>query len=272
MLSALPQTVTSLEALDGSEGTWAKLKPMSSPRQDHVAAFANGRLYVIGGYSPTNPYARALAVEEYDPVADTWQDVATLTSQIVGAAACVYNDSIFVFGGQNWMDRTIGDSIRVFDPRSRTWTARGCMKEHRAFHQVVVLDDVFYIMGGMGGNSPYEDRAEVLGSVETYEPRSGQQVLGGMTMPSPRMYFGATVVDNAIVVMGGVSCYKCVPTVLDDAIRILPGSGGSWQAVSKKMPEARFGFGIATLGGAAYVIGGAPQINAQSSGVARYYP
>jgi N-acetylneuraminic acid mutarotase len=269
-------TVPAVEALSDVQGTWSQLARLATPRQDHVAAFANGHLYVIGGVVPLSATTTALAIEEYDPSAGTWQEVGTLTYELAGAAACVYNDSIYVFGGRNLADGTICDSIRVFDPRSRTWTPKGRMRAYRAFHQAVVLDSVIYIIGGQGGTTESYWDSDVLRNVETYDPRTGAHA-DGPAMPKSRMYFGAAAVGDAILVMGGVDCRTCAqPTVLSDVIELRPSTTNTWQTRGL-MPGARFGFGIAVHKGAVYVVGGATAIPqfappTHTDGVARYYP
>eukprot|EP00892_Ulva_mutabilis_P010778 jgi/Ulvmu1/8072/UM004_0309.1 len=101
-----------LFALDTSAANpaWTSLPCMSQPRSDHCAAWINGNLYVLGGYSPD--YALLDSVEVFDPASETWADAGfTLPSGRGDVQCAVLGDMVYIVGGIN----------TPFDQPPETW-------------------------------------------------------------------------------------------------------------------------------------------------------
>ena len=83
------------------------------------AEMIDGKIYTFGEYLGTSTLSSA---KEYDPVADTWKTLNQLPDIFFSTGSCVYNDSIYVFGGwdENFSSLT---SAWVYDPVSDNWQA-----------------------------------------------------------------------------------------------------------------------------------------------------
>merc|ERR1712008_275912 len=78
----------------------------------HAAAVLDGKIYVTGGYTSSR------AVEAYDPVADTWTTLASLSMPRVSHASAVVRGKLYVFGGYSLNDM---DLVEVYSPASNCW-------------------------------------------------------------------------------------------------------------------------------------------------------
>src|SRR2546427_9699724 len=81
-----------------SKGGWAAKAPALRKRTEVAAAAVGGKVYVVGGFQPGLPFITP-AVEEYDPVTDTWHERAPLPSGLHHAGIGVVNDRLYVIGG-----------------------------------------------------------------------------------------------------------------------------------------------------------------------------
>jgi hypothetical protein len=69
--------VSSVEAYDPTTGTWITQAALPTPTDDMGAARGgDGKIYMIGGRSPTNGYLTT--VDAYDPTTNTWTTVAPM--------------------------------------------------------------------------------------------------------------------------------------------------------------------------------------------------
>lgn len=117
----------SAELYDAATGRWAKAAATAAPRYLHTATLlADGRVLVIGGRFFDGAGADYLASAEiYDPTANTWQAVATLSERRAGQMAVLLADGrVFVAGGEtDWQQsRTQGaQTAELYDPAMNRW-------------------------------------------------------------------------------------------------------------------------------------------------------
>lgn len=91
-----------LFALDTGAATpaWETLACMAQPRSDHCAAWVDGKLYTLGGYSPD--YSLLDSIEVFDPAAGTWADAGFALPGGRGDVQCtVLHGKIYLVGGIN---------------------------------------------------------------------------------------------------------------------------------------------------------------------------
>src|SRR3989449_9326333 len=81
-----------------SKGEWGAKAPALLKRTEVAVAAVRGKVYVVGGFQPGLPFITP-AVEEYDPVTDTWHERAPLPSGLHHAGIGVVNDRLYVIGG-----------------------------------------------------------------------------------------------------------------------------------------------------------------------------
>jgi N-acetylneuraminic acid mutarotase len=94
-----------VEAYDPATDTWVAKRPMPTARVSLGAAFGpNGRAYAIGGNDgglSGEPFGTSRAVEEYDPVTDTWSVRTSMpTARQLLAVVNAANGRIYAVGGE----------------------------------------------------------------------------------------------------------------------------------------------------------------------------
>src|SRR2546422_7104785 len=123
----LPGTLESVAAAVGapSKGGWVAKAPALLKRTEVAVAAVRGKVYVAAGFQPGLPFITP-AVEEYDPVTDTWHERAPLPSGLHHAGIGVVNDRLYVIGGVGlslfsiWSPVT---SLYEYDPVADRWGA-----------------------------------------------------------------------------------------------------------------------------------------------------
>ncbi|CAK8693075.1 unnamed protein product [Clavelina lepadiformis] len=100
--------VKSVEYFNGR--IWKETAPMKKPRNDFSAVVLNDQIYAIGGDQDD-----LTSVELYDPRANAWCDVASMTKQRSGHVyACVANGKIYAMNDKD-------QSAEVYDPVVEEW-------------------------------------------------------------------------------------------------------------------------------------------------------
>src|SRR5829696_4197889 len=84
-------------AMEANATGWLPLAPVQVPRQEMPAVAVNGRLYVLGGIASDGSILTT--VEQYDPVTNQWQLVASMPRPRHHMAAVTIGDFIYIVGG-----------------------------------------------------------------------------------------------------------------------------------------------------------------------------
>ena len=85
-------------AAEGANATWAAAGCPSTPRSDMCAAWVDGKLYVLGGYS--EDISILDTIEVYDPATEQWADAGVKLPSGRGDVQCVaLGESIYTVGG-----------------------------------------------------------------------------------------------------------------------------------------------------------------------------
>merc|ERR1712194_726487 len=90
---------------------------MPEVRYSHAAISMGGKIYVTGGHG-NDDYTNTVIV--FDPLANTWTELAGMGSTRGYHASAVIGGKLYVFGGfSNSGERTA--SVEAYDPISNTW-------------------------------------------------------------------------------------------------------------------------------------------------------
>ena len=108
---------------------------MSFPRQSAAVATIDDKLYVVGGYSSGGN--RLKSVERYDPVTNTWEAVAEMSTQRKMPCVAVLDGMLYAMGGHNGTNYL--SSVERFDPATNTWEAAAAMSIERTWAGVVAM-------------------------------------------------------------------------------------------------------------------------------------
>jgi len=145
------KTLKKTEAYDPTTNTWSTKSSMPTPRH-HIASIADDeKIYVIGGRQTGNfPGQNVDANEVYDVKSDTWISLQQMPTKRSGLAATSFNDSIYVFGGEDPFtesSETFGNT-EIYHPINDTWTSGSSLPTARHGHVALPVSDKIYVIGG----------------------------------------------------------------------------------------------------------------------------
>ncbi|MGE3912476.1 MAG: Kelch repeat-containing protein [Chloroflexota bacterium] len=153
------QGVATVEEYDPIANSWTPRANMPTARSLFGAAVAsNGRIYVIGGQinlgSPSSTSTGFTnAVDEYDPISNTWRSRASMPIRRAGHDAVSVGGLILVMGltaSESESGPTVSrTNIDVYDPASDSWSTRADNPDIRLFGGATVTPDgKVYALGG----------------------------------------------------------------------------------------------------------------------------
>uniref|UniRef100_A0A3Q1JPL6 BACK domain-containing protein n=1 Tax=Anabas testudineus TaxID=64144 RepID=A0A3Q1JPL6_ANATE len=120
--------LVSMFLYDPERGT-TYLADMTHDRAQHCMEALRGRLYVAGGVcNLRNFYTDQQACEVYDPVSDSWTDLASLPVPHVGAASAVLEEKIYVLGGYCQEDYSESGLVHRYEPSTKRWENMGKLR------------------------------------------------------------------------------------------------------------------------------------------------
>jgi N-acetylneuraminic acid mutarotase len=213
------------EEYDPATNTWSFKASMPTPRDYFGVAICNGKIYCIGGMTPT---AITAVNEVYDPASDTWETKTPMPAIGYWLNTLTVDGKIYVIKAFN------NDAIQVYDPATDSWTEKAPMPHQILGSASVVLDNKIYLIDKSGyiqiydpttdgwktgAQSPITEDSAVgcatSGSnapkriyffdetgTYIYDPVSDKWS-NGTSLPTPRGYAGVAVVDDLFYVVGG---------------------------------------------------------------------
>lgn len=105
------------------------MKPMIQERIGFSLVAVNSFIYALGGGDCKN-MTMLNSVERYDPSLDTWTEVASMTYSRARLSAVAHNNSIYVFGGAQYMKKMeknlvlsdFTDKVEQYNVATNSWT------------------------------------------------------------------------------------------------------------------------------------------------------
>jgi thiol-disulfide isomerase/thioredoxin len=135
---------------DIASDTWSAIASLPGNRALPSVQAANGKIYIIGGYSATSPFTSQSTCYEYDPTANTYTAKAKVPTAVFGAGSFVYNNRIYLLGGGTTAFATSVTTIQIFDPVANTWvTSPSTLPVGLWQHGVTVAGDSVMVIGGV---------------------------------------------------------------------------------------------------------------------------
>lgn len=150
-----PQGVTGrVDEYDPASNTWQQKASMPTPRNHHVVAAVNNKIYAIGGRigaafitSGTNTDV----VEEFDPAANAWGPLKLKMPTPRSATGFgVHNGRIIIAGGE-YQDAKLLAAFKVveaYDPAANSWQTLPPMQFPRHGLAAGVIGDRFHTVSG----------------------------------------------------------------------------------------------------------------------------
>jgi N-acetylneuraminic acid mutarotase len=130
----------------GPTGIWAILAPMPVANSHMSASAVGGMIYVMGSYA----HCQTCAVRRYDPTANAWSQVASLTTGRITSKSFVLGGSMYVVGGRGGVVNRLRQNVAQilttaerYCPDSDTWSeVRGmALTVARCHFDVAVLTE-----------------------------------------------------------------------------------------------------------------------------------
>ena len=248
---------------------WKKAAPFPKPDEELYGAAANGKMYVMGGWSDGKAGGFNY---EYDPATDKWVEKKSMPRPAHHAAMATLNGKIYVFGGfvppanttvplgAAW--QPIND-VWQYDPAADSWKSLAPMPTRRGSALAAEASGKIYVIGGATTVEASKDSfftafgpARVLTTNEVYDPATNKwESRTPMTVARNHAYGG--VVDGKIYVIGGRTGHAFILSATNtDAVEVYSPVTDSWGAPRERMPYARSGGAWGTDGKLIYVAGG----------------
>ena len=191
-----------------AQGTWTAKEPAPVFRFGAAAVSMGGNIYEIGGGTydiggkTLEQYASTL-LQEYDPAADTWRDLAPMPKGLSHIGATSLNGKLYVAGGftippPRGVDLHLGavDSFFVYDPATNRWQMLAPLSSPRGSVGLAAVAGKIHVVAGRG-----EDQM-VIGKHEVYDLAT-EKWTEAAPLTNPRDHIGIVVLDGRIHVVGG---------------------------------------------------------------------
>ncbi|XP_076469572.1 kelch-like protein 23 isoform X2 [Babylonia areolata] len=141
----------------------------SEQHRQHAAIVVDRRLYVLGGDrhdGGTDPVPTT-SVMAFDLHDKTWSECASMLEPRIKLAVAALKGKIYTCGGFN-IKRLA--SMETYDPHTDQWTALTPMNKYRSHHQLLVLHNTLWAIGGKSYAVSNGGARKVLNSCEVYDP------------------------------------------------------------------------------------------------------
>jgi uncharacterized protein YjdB len=196
---------TSTVLYDPATNTWSERASLGTPRKNHAATrLSNGKVLVTGGWDAIGPVpvsSVTATAELYDPAANTWAPVASMSHARLGHTATLLSDGrVLVVGGTNAIDLLAAE---IYDPVSNTWSPAGTMTTPRMRHTPVLLPNGLVMVAGGSVDQPLSAGLVSTETVEVYDPATNAWS-PAPDLSVPRSGHTATLLGNhAVLFVGG---------------------------------------------------------------------
>ncbi|XP_076447282.1 uncharacterized protein LOC143284483 [Babylonia areolata] len=231
------RATTDMFMFNKGDQKWVQGGNMLYARAFHAVCVLGGRLFALGGQDQDD---RALkTVEVYDPEADRWSLVCSMTACRVGACATAFQGRVMVVGGYGESSDYSSEPCPVllttewFEPAINRWLARGSLRLPRAQACLVAAGPYLYLCGG-ATRDPSSGTLCSIPDIDRYNPDTDQWIRL-TNLEVARHNAGATAIGTKIYVVGGVS------TDLNQVLRSVECFDTSTNRWDTSLPELPLG-------------------------------
>lgn len=237
---------------------WERLPSLPVRLFNFRAVTAKGHLFVIGGNSPEIYVQRQVysAPIQDDGLLGHWVAVTPLPQALLGHAAVVANDHLFVLGGYNTngIQRTVFSAPIKDDGTLGSWATQPLLPEPLIYHAAVSTHGYIYVLGGDTSDDPlvvsatiYRARVNADGTLSAWEtmPRS---------LPKPSQWHAGVVACDQLYILGGADATRERNAVVRAELRP-DGSLGEWSD-APPLPKTLLTHAAVAAHGGILVVGG----------------
>jgi N-acetylneuraminic acid mutarotase len=237
----------SVQEYDPATDRWTTKAPLPVGLHHVGIGVADGRLYVIGGYTQSgltvwHPVATVYA---YDPATGTWAERAPMSTPRGALSVTEHDGRLYAIGG---FDRKANSAaVEVYDPKRNLWVSRAPLPTPRDHLATATVAGKIYAIGGRRDGA-YRHNLSVT---EVYDPVTDQWKRAA-DLPTARSGITAAVVGGRIYVFGGEGAEG---TFREN--EAYDPAQDTWQAM-EPMPTGRHGLGSAVVQARIYLMSGGP--------------
>ncbi|KAG4024905.1 hypothetical protein MFRU_099g00070 [Monilinia fructicola] len=187
--------------------TWSFAAPLPLPLNHINAGVINGRIYILGGLTPSSGiWIASRATFVYDPPSDTWSRLNDIPAGLeVGAAAvAVRGNTMYLAGGLTSLDisQSFQPTVALFtawNAGRQTFTSLPALPAPRDHAGVGFLLDpgALYVIGGRAFGHD-----NVVDTTFVFEFRTGEW-REAARLPTARGGVASVMINNSIFVIGG---------------------------------------------------------------------
>ena len=231
---------------------WTTKKPAPWSANHMALGEYRGHIFVFGGATQESQ-PNALKSWEYDPVADTWKELAPMPSKRTASVAIQNGGKFYVLGGSDEAGLSVATN-EVYDVATNKWETKRAMPTARNHPAGGAVGGKLYVIGGRLTNS---NVANMMSSptdvVEEYDPATDTwKTMTKMLYATSGQ--GWTTFQNRIYVAGGEVRDTLADTIFRDFVVFDPAANDWYRLPS--MPTARHGVVLAALGNRLHAISG----------------
>ena len=204
--------LNTVEVYDNANNSWdAETVPsFKNARYDAAAMLWHDLIVLIGGVSWNNKVLKN--IEIYDPAQNKWLDAHNLHKERAGHTAVELGGHMFVIGGRKQNGDYI-DDVEWYDEQDGEFEeADFRMVSPRAGHFAAVVDDVYYMFGGVAFGGAQKTGWKAVREYGTTADDGEKIIYKWYPLPELPVarYSGATAVahDSLIYLIGGTDGNK----------------------------------------------------------------
>jgi N-acetylneuraminic acid mutarotase len=172
------------------ELVWEEKAPVSVARYvGDGAVILENEIYVIGGWIDGNTIGRRV-LEKYDPLTDTWKNLASTLNDRVGTACTALNGKLYAIGGVGL------SSVEIYDPSTNSWSTGQVLPREVRYGTAITVNGMIYLVGGR------DSLDAETNSVYCYDPSSNEWTIKA-SISIPRHAIKLLWYENRIWAVGG---------------------------------------------------------------------
>jgi N-acetylneuraminic acid mutarotase len=248
--------------------TWTSDSPLQIARGGLAAAYANGNVFVVGGF--TSGFAQALnTAEMYEPEGNTSKLITPMPTARGDLAAASVNGIVYAIGGYDSSDNVVSavESFNSADPAAG-WqtdaplppTGGAASRAGAGGIAAASYNGLIYAVGG------YDQTGKALANLEIYNPQANSWT-SGPPMPTARGHLRVDFSGGLLYAIGGFDA-KGTP---QSAVEAYDPIAGRWYTKAP-IPIARGGQALATLSDGRILAAGGSTGHGALSDVELYTP
>jgi len=156
--------------------------------------YLNDKIYLVGGRN-FHDEINYNTSERYNPINNTWETIASMSSERGGIAAATFLNKLYAIGGRNSSNNYLS-SVEIFDPSTDAWISGPSLPNPVAYASAIIGNGILYLVGGV--NSSGNDLDQIL----KLDADSGVWTALNQ-MPTAKHNFSSVWYKDRIWVIGG---------------------------------------------------------------------